>query len=438
MDVNATKEKKLTNIRTHSHDEALRLTPPPPMTLESAIEFIAADELVEVTPQVDPAAQADRSRSTTVAARRGREDGPPCATPEAEARNRRTGPGAPVVQSGRDDHLPRSRRDAPRCGREVLERDAARPDRGTAATRRRRTARAAGRAGPSTRRTSGRARRSVRSPRDRLHERRHGGHQPRPQGCRVGGQGVRAPHRDHGRGAPGRAGRLRHLEKFGFEVTVLPVDRYGRVDPDELDGALTERTMPRVAAAGQQRGGHHPAARRAGARVRAVAARSSTSMRCRPRRRMASTSGDWTWTCCPWPATSSRAPRAPERCGCAVARAILPQVHGGSQERYRRAGTENVAGAVGMAAVGLRAGRRRASPRGGPSARPAPRPPPRRARHEPASSSPATPSSGCPARCPSSCAASDGDALVMALDLEGLACSTGSACTTGSTDPRTC
>jgi GTP-binding protein len=51
MDVNPTKEKKLTNIRTHSHDEALRLTPPPPMTLESAIEFIAADELVEVTPR---------------------------------------------------------------------------------------------------------------------------------------------------------------------------------------------------------------------------------------------------------------------------------------------------------------------------------------------------------------------------------------------------
>jgi GTP-binding protein len=50
MDVNPTKEKKLTNIRTHSHDEMLRLTPPPPLTLESAIEFVAADELVEVTP----------------------------------------------------------------------------------------------------------------------------------------------------------------------------------------------------------------------------------------------------------------------------------------------------------------------------------------------------------------------------------------------------
>jgi GTP-binding protein len=50
MDVNVTKEKKLTNIRTHAHDEALRLTPARPLTLEAAIEFIGEDELVEVTP----------------------------------------------------------------------------------------------------------------------------------------------------------------------------------------------------------------------------------------------------------------------------------------------------------------------------------------------------------------------------------------------------
>ncbi len=50
MNVNATKAKQLTNIRTHSHDESLRLTPPRPITLESAIEFISDDELVEVTP----------------------------------------------------------------------------------------------------------------------------------------------------------------------------------------------------------------------------------------------------------------------------------------------------------------------------------------------------------------------------------------------------
>ncbi|HEX6129756.1 MAG TPA: translational GTPase TypA, partial [Candidatus Limnocylindria bacterium] len=50
MNVNATKSKQLTNIRTHSLDDSLRLTPPRPITLESAIEFIAVDELVEVTP----------------------------------------------------------------------------------------------------------------------------------------------------------------------------------------------------------------------------------------------------------------------------------------------------------------------------------------------------------------------------------------------------
>src|SRR3989304_4406209 len=50
MDVNATKEKKLTNIRAAGADEALRLIPPRVMSLEKAIEFINEDELVEVTP----------------------------------------------------------------------------------------------------------------------------------------------------------------------------------------------------------------------------------------------------------------------------------------------------------------------------------------------------------------------------------------------------
>ena len=68
MDVNATKEKKLTNMRTHATDEALRLTPPRPMTLESAIEFIAVDELVEVTPSAIRLRKRSRSRPTTAAA----------------------------------------------------------------------------------------------------------------------------------------------------------------------------------------------------------------------------------------------------------------------------------------------------------------------------------------------------------------------------------
>jgi len=50
LDVNVTKEKKLTNIRSACADEALRLAPPAEMTLEKALEWIADDELVEVTP----------------------------------------------------------------------------------------------------------------------------------------------------------------------------------------------------------------------------------------------------------------------------------------------------------------------------------------------------------------------------------------------------
>lgn len=51
LDVNAIKEKKLTNMRASSADEALRLVPVREMSLERALEFIADDELVEVTPQ---------------------------------------------------------------------------------------------------------------------------------------------------------------------------------------------------------------------------------------------------------------------------------------------------------------------------------------------------------------------------------------------------
>src|SRR6202142_1119331 len=51
MNVNVTKEKKQTNMRSSSADEAIRLIPPREMTLEKAIEFIADDEFVEVTPK---------------------------------------------------------------------------------------------------------------------------------------------------------------------------------------------------------------------------------------------------------------------------------------------------------------------------------------------------------------------------------------------------
>ncbi len=50
MDVNVTREKKLTNMRAAGSDEALRLAPPRKMTLDRALEWIDGDELVEITP----------------------------------------------------------------------------------------------------------------------------------------------------------------------------------------------------------------------------------------------------------------------------------------------------------------------------------------------------------------------------------------------------
>ena len=71
LEVNPLKGKQLTNIRTTSKDEAVRLTPPIRMTLEQAIAYIEDDELVEVTPKsirlrkrlLDPNARKRASRS---------------------------------------------------------------------------------------------------------------------------------------------------------------------------------------------------------------------------------------------------------------------------------------------------------------------------------------------------------------------------------------
>ena len=65
--VNPIKGKQLTNVRASGTDEAVRLTPPIRLTLESAVEFIDDDELVEITPKSDPHAQAlpDGERTQT-------------------------------------------------------------------------------------------------------------------------------------------------------------------------------------------------------------------------------------------------------------------------------------------------------------------------------------------------------------------------------------
>ena len=75
MDVNATKEKKLTNMRAASSDDTVRIIPPRPLSLEQALEFIREDECVEVTPAGIRLRKVELSASTrqTATSRRKRE-----------------------------------------------------------------------------------------------------------------------------------------------------------------------------------------------------------------------------------------------------------------------------------------------------------------------------------------------------------------------------
>jgi GTP-binding protein TypA/BipA len=75
LDVNATREKQLTNMRSSSADELVRLIPPRPLSLEQALEFIRDDECVEVTPKSIRLRKVELSatKRQTLASRRKRE-----------------------------------------------------------------------------------------------------------------------------------------------------------------------------------------------------------------------------------------------------------------------------------------------------------------------------------------------------------------------------
>ena len=75
LDVNASKEKKLTNMRSATADELVRLIPPRPLSLEQALEFIRQDECVEVTPESIRLRKVELSagKRQTLSSRRKRE-----------------------------------------------------------------------------------------------------------------------------------------------------------------------------------------------------------------------------------------------------------------------------------------------------------------------------------------------------------------------------
>ncbi len=223
------------------------------------------------------------------------------------------------------------------------------------------------------------------------------------------------------------------LEKFGFEVIRVPVDRYGRVDPDALDGALTERTcLVSLQLANNE--------------VGTVADLASLVLRVRAAGH-ALIHLDAVQAA-PWMTIDTRSLgvdmisvaghklEGPKGIGVMWLRrgtAILPQVHGGSQERHRRAGTEDVASAVGMAAAWELAEAERTASVAAVATR-------RDRLRDVLLAIDGVELTGHPRdRLPGLLSVVvrglDGASLVHALDLEGVCCSTGSACTTGSTEP---
>jgi GTP-binding protein len=75
LEVNPTKEKKLTNIRASGNDETIRLAPPKVINLEEAIGYVQSDELIEVTPTAIRLRKAELASSMRRrAARQGSSD----------------------------------------------------------------------------------------------------------------------------------------------------------------------------------------------------------------------------------------------------------------------------------------------------------------------------------------------------------------------------
>jgi cysteine desulfurase len=225
---------------------------------------------------------------------------------------------------------------------------------------------------------------------------------------------------------------VRYLEKFGFEIVELPVDRYGRVDPDEVEAAITPKTiLVSIMLANNEVGTIQPMAEIA-ERVRRYKGvlLHTDAVQAAPYLPIDLAALDVDLM-----SIAAHKFEGPKGVGALFVRHgtnILAQQQGGSQERYRRAGTENVAGAVGMArALELAAFEK---------AETAPRL--RRLRETFAAAVGAAegvvetghPTERLPGLASFVVPGLDGSAVTMALDLADVACSTGSACVSGSTE----
>lgn len=225
---------------------------------------------------------------------------------------------------------------------------------------------------------------------------------------------------------------LRYLERFGFEIVELPVDRYGRVDPDELEAAITDKTiLVSVMLANNEVGTIQPIAEIA----RRVRAHKGVLLAVDAVQGAPYLDLDVEALGVDMLSIAAHKFEGPKGVGALYLRHgthILAQQQGGTQERHRRAGTENVAGVVGLAAAydlacderpetvkRLRRQRERL--------------------RQAVLAVEGTELTGHPReRLPGLLSIiardTDGASVALSLDLEGIACSVGSACTSGSTE----
>jgi cysteine desulfurase len=223
-----------------------------------------------------------------------------------------------------------------------------------------------------------------------------------------------------------------YLERAGFKTTYLPVDEYGSIDPDDVARAITDQTiLVSIMYANNEVGTIEPIAeigricraRKIPFHVDAVQAGGALPID------VAALNVDLL-------SLSAHKFYGPKGMGILYVRQgmrILPQLQGGSQERGRRAGTENVAGIVGTATA-LRLAQEEL-PQVTPRIKAL-----RDRLIEGILAIPRSRLTGHPEkRLPNNASfcfeGVEGESILLSLDLHGIAASTGSACTSGSVDP---
>ena len=226
---------------------------------------------------------------------------------------------------------------------------------------------------------------------------------------------------------------LAYLEHFGFEVVQVPVDRYGRVAADDVEAAITDRTtLVSVMLANNEVGTLQPVAEVAAV----VRAHRGVLLHVDAVQAAPWVELDVSTLGADLVALSAHKAEGPKGTGALWIRRgthLLAQEHGGTQERHRRAGTENLAGAVGMArAFELAVAERDSAVQ--------------RVRAQrdrlldallevEGVEATGHPTDRLPHIASVIVRGLDGASATLALDLEGIAVSNGSACTSGSADP---